>query len=251
MARHSHWHQIRLKKGAADKLRGKLFTKHARLIEIAARSSGDPVMNANLRFAIENARADNLPRENIERAIKKGTGELKGATQMEEIVYEGYGPAGTAFIIDALTDNKNRTSQFVRSMFEKFGGNLGGSGSTNFMFELKGVLNVKLRSDAEQDELDIIDAGAEDVETTNGSQLAAGFIIYTAPLELAAVRKKLQEKGFEIFSAELSKIPKNPITIADPKTAEKLLELTEALEESDDISNVSANFDISPDVDSD
>lgn len=240
MARHSHWAQIKLKKGAEDKKRGKIFTKHARLIEVAARSGGgDPNTNASLRLAIENARLDNLPKENIERAIKKGAGELKEGEQMQEVSYEGFGPGGVALIIDALTDNKNRTNQIVRNILQKFGGHLGSAGSTGFLFETKGMMRVQGRGEREQDELEMIDAGAEEIEIET-----TDFVIYTAAAELGKIKKNLQEKGFVVESAELTKLPKNLVEISDAVTAKKILGLIEALEEEDDVLNVAANFDI-------
>lgn len=243
MARHSHWAQIKLKKGAEDKKRGKIFTKHAHLIEIAARKAGgDPQTNASLRIAIESARADNLPKENIERAIKKGTGELAGAEQMQEITYEGYGSGGIALAIDTLTDNKNRTSQIVRNILQKFGGTMASMGATSYLFEMKGIIAVKQKCPAErgeQDELEIIDAGAEDIQEEEGT-----LIVYTAPNELGAVKKKLEEKSFEIESSQIEKIAKNPIQITDPSAAKRIFHLIEALEEEDDVVNVAANFDI-------
>lgn len=240
MARHSHWAQIKLKKGALDKKRGKIFTRHAHLIEVAARSAGgDPAMNASLRLAIENARADNMPRENIDRAIKKGTGELKGTQELQEIMYEGYGPGGIALIIETLTDNKNRTSQMVRNTLQKYGGTLGSVGSTSFLFENKGEITVATKGTKEEDELFLIDAGADDIEEIDG-----GFLIYTAPQKLHEVRKSLAEKGFHVKSAKLALVTKTTTEISDPAVAKKILELMEALEEEEDVSNVASNFDI-------
>lgn len=240
MARHSHWAQIKLKKGATDKKRGKIFTKHARLIEIAARQAGgDPNMNASLRLVVENARADNMPRENIDRAIKKGTGELQSETQMQEITYEGYGPGGIAMLVETLTDNKNRTSQIVRNILQDYGGAMGSVGSTGFLFEKKGVMNVRAKGDRDSDELEMIDAGAADIEEGDG------FVVYTAANELFEVKKKLEAKGFTVESAELSYIPKNLIEVNDPTVAKKLLELMEELENEDDVLNIAATCSIS------
>lgn len=240
MARHSHWHQIRLKKGAEDQKRGKIFTRHARLIEIAARNGGaDPGMNASLRIASENARADNMPRENIERAIKKGTGALGAGEQMQEATYEGYGPGGIALVVDVLTDNKNRTNQTVRGILQKFGGSLAGIGATSFLFELRGIICAKQKGNKEEDELAIIDSGAADIEEQDG-----GFVIYTVPNELSEVKKKLEGKGFSVESSQLSKVPKNLVSVTDPESAKKILALIDALENEDDISSVAANFDI-------
>lgn len=239
MARHSHWAQIKLKKGATDVKRGKIFTKHARLIELAARQSGsDPNMNPSLRLAMENARADNLPRENIERAIKKGTGELKEGEQLQEVLYEGYAPGGVALLIEVLTDNKNRTNQMVRTILQKHGGSLGAMGSTNFLFERKGVLTVKAKGDHDNDELEIIDAGAEDID----EGLEAGFSIYTAANRLAEVKKNLETKGFLVESVQLQYVPKNLVEVSDQTAAKKILDLIEALEKEDDVNNIAANF---------
>lgn len=242
MARHSHWAQIKLKKGALDKKRGKTFTKHARFIEFAARQGGaDPNMNANLRFLIENARADNIPKENIERAIKKGTGALKEGEQMQEVTYEGFGPGGVALLIDTLSDNKNRTNQTVRNILQKFGGHLGSAGATSFLFDTKGMILVRAKGARENDELEIIDSGAHDIDIEEAENI---FIVYTAANELGEVKKKLAEKGFQVESAELTKVPKNLVEISDAGVAKKILELMEALEEEEDVLNVAANFDI-------
>lgn len=240
MARHSHWAQIKLKKGALDKKRGKIFSKHARLIEVAARAAGgEPNMNPGLRIAIENARSDNMPRENIERAIKKAIGEANGGVQLEEVSYEGYGPGGIAVIVDTLTDNKNRTLQTVRKIFQKHGGALGSAGATSFLFETKGVINVKQKTNADQDSLDTIDAGAEDIQETS-----EGLTIYTSPDDLMKVKDKLKEKGFFVQSAGLNKLAKNLIEITDATIAKKIFNLIDTLEEEDDVSGVAANFDI-------
>ena len=238
MARHSHWAQIKLKKGALDKKRGKIFTRHGHLIEVAARKAGgDPNMNASLRLAMENARADNMPRENIERAIKKGTGELKGASQMEEITYEGYGPFGVALVIETLTDNKNRTGQMIRRTLSEYGGSLGGSGSTSFLFETRGVISCSAKGSRDEDELKIIDAGAQDI-----GEIEGGFLLYTTASELASVKKKLEEAGFKINSAELQMVPKNTVAIADTASAKKILQMMNDLEELDDVTSVAANL---------
>ncbi len=241
MARHSHWAQIKLKKGAADVKRGKIFTKHARLIELAARQGGgDENMNPSLRLAIENARADNMPRENIDRAVKKGSGELKEGEQLHEVTYEGFAPGGVALLIETLTDNKNRTNQTVRMILIKHGGTLGAMGSTSFLFERKGVLTVKKKGDHDSDELEMIDAGAQDIE--EGPE--GNFFVYTAANQLAEVKKKLEAKGFVVESAKLSSIPKNFVEVNDEATAKKVIDLLELLDDEDDVSNVAANFSI-------
>lgn len=247
MARHSHWAQIKLKKGALDKKRGKIFSRHARLIEVAARGAGgNPNMNASLRLAIENARADNMPRENIDRAIKKGTGELKEGEQMREVLYEGFGPGGVAMLIEALTDNKNRTNQSVRNILEDHGGKLGAMGSTSFMFEKKGVIEVEAKGAPEEDELEIIDAGAEEILVASDkwsvvSGQTAMFVVYTAANQLAEVKTKLEEKGFKILSAQLQFVPKNYIEI-NAQDTEKIAGLISELEDCEDVTGVAANF---------
>lgn len=237
MARHSHWAQIKLKKGAEDKKRGKIFSKHAHFIAVAAKTGGDPNMNPALRAAIENARADLMPRDNIDRAIKKGTGELKGGAEMQEVIYEGYGPAGIALIIEALTDNKNRTGQMVRRILEDHGGRLGTTGSTMHLFERKGVIIVVARGAAAEDELEIIDAGAQDIEAGEGN-----YIVYTVPTDLRRVRKNLEERGFKIESSQMEFVSGSLVEISDAAAAAQASGLMEALDENNDIVNVSANF---------
>lgn len=241
MARHSHWHQIRLKKGATDVKRGKIFTRHARLIEMAARQSGGDVStNPNLRSVIENARADNVPRDNIERAIKKGTGESKDAAIFEEIVYEGFIPGGAAIMVEVLTDNRNRAVQAVRAALLEYDGTLASSGAASFMFERKGELHVKPRgADSDADELDIIDAGADDLRF-DGEE----FTVFTPPHDAAEVRKKLLEKGFAVGAPRLTFIPTTTVDITDVDTAKKLLELMDAVEAEEEVTNVIANFEL-------
>lgn len=239
MARHSHWHQIRLKKGAEDVKRGKIFTRHARLIEMTARQGGGDVdTNPSLRSAIENARADNVPRDNIDRAIKKGTGQSKDAAVFEEIVYEGFAPGGVAVMVEVLTDNRNRSVQAVRSAITEHGGSLASSGAASFMFERKGELRVTARgADRDADELDIIDSGAHDLLEGDGE-----FTVYTAPNECAEVRKKLVEKGFTVGSPRLTFVPTTTVDITDVDTAKKLLALMDLVEAEEEVTNVVANF---------
>ncbi|PIQ78634.1 YebC/PmpR family DNA-binding transcriptional regulator [Candidatus Peregrinibacteria bacterium CG11_big_fil_rev_8_21_14_0_20_46_8] len=248
MARHSHWHQIRFKKGIADKKRGKVFTKHARLIEIAARSGGggDPDKNPTLRLAIDNAKADNVPNDNIERAIKKGTGELKEDEVMHEVVYEGYAPGGVALVIETLTENKNRTSQHVRTILTKGGGNFGEAGSTTFMFDKKAQLRVALRegSDRESDELECIDAGADDIQDGAEGEL----VVFGGAGDLGKIRGALQEKGFAVRGAELVYVPKNEVDVEDVETARKIMTLIDTLDELDDVLNVATNMGLSDEV---
>ena len=235
MARHSHWAQIKLKKGATDKKRGKVFTRHARLITIAAQSGGDPETNPSLRATIENAKAENVPNDNIERAIKKGTGEDKDSTQFHEVVYEGFAPGGIAIVVEALTDNKNRTAQFVRTNLEKYGGNLGAQGATAHFFKKCGVISMPKSDNAE---LAAIDAGADETEIEEND-----LIVYTRPSTLNGVRTKLQDGGFEIKHSEISYIPETEVLIEDEDNAQSITKMIDALEESDDVSAVWTNGD--------
>lgn len=245
MSGHSKWHSIKHKKGAADAKRGKIFTMHSKLITIAAKEGGgDPDMNSALRTAIDNAKAANMPNANIDKAIKRGTGELKDAAVFEEVMYEGYGPAGIAVYVQTLTDNKNRTVANVKSIFTKTGGNMGTSGSVAYLFQKKGRIVVKADPSKFDDvELAAIDAGAEDIERGENS-----VDVYTSPTELHNVKKGLEDAGFEIESSELTYEPENTVEIADEDKARKVLKFMEALEEDDDVSNVYSNFDISDEV---
>ena len=243
MAGHSKWANIRHKKAAQDAKRGKIFTKLAREITVAAREGGgDPDSNPRLRAAIERARKFNMPKENIERAIKRGTGEIAGET-FEEVTYEGYGPGGVAIIVKCLTDNRNRTAAEVRHAFSKHGGNLGTSGCVSWMFERKGVIVVPADSyDEETVMLTAIDAGADDVVSEDGK-----FVIYTQPSELEAVRKGLIDAGIEVEEAKLDLIP-TTTTRVEGETALKVLKLLEALEDLDDVQEVYSNFDMPEEV---
>ncbi len=243
MAGHSKWANIRHRKAAQDAKRGKIYTKLAREITVAAREGGgDPEKNPRLRAAIEKARKFNMPKENIERAIKRGTGELKGETY-EEVTYEGYGPGGVAIIVKCLTDNRNRTASEVRHVFSKHGGNLGTSGCVSYLFERKGVITVPAdKFDEETVMMAAIDAGAEDVVNEEGK-----FIIYTQPTDLEAVRKGLIDAGIEVEEAKLDLIP-TTTTRVEGETAQKVLKLLMALEELDDVQEVYSNFDMPEEV---
>lgn len=245
MSGHSKWHSIRFKKGIADAKRGKIFTKHAKLIAIAARDGGgDPDMNPGLRTAIENAKAENMPNNNIERAINKGTGDDKNATQIAEVMYEGYGPCGTALIVEALTDNKNRTVSNIKNIMSKNGGNLGGSGSVAFQFNRKGVIMVDVAGrDSDEAELMMIDAGALDIEKDGNL-----FSVYTDPASLMKVRDNLIKAKFKVESAKLSYVPQNSVKIENADDAKKILKLIDALEDDEDVSEVYGNFDIDASV---
>jgi YebC/PmpR family DNA-binding regulatory protein len=245
MSGHSKWHNIRVKKGAADAQRGKIFTRHGHLITIAARSGGgDPTTNSNLRFAIDNARKDNVPNSNIERAVKRGTGELKDSAEISEISYEGYGPEGVAVIVECLTDNKNRTLTNVRSMFDKRGGKMTNSGSVGWMFDRKGLIETKVpNGKTEELELLAIDAGADDIQTEGET-----MEIYTPFNSLHQVAEALKSKGMAIEKAEIVMKPKEYMRIDDPHKAKKILDFMDAMESDPDVTNVFANFDIPDDV---
>ncbi|MBU0727817.1 YebC/PmpR family DNA-binding transcriptional regulator, partial [Patescibacteria group bacterium] len=236
MSGHSKWHSIKHKKGAADAARGKIFTRHANLITIAARAGGgDPDMNPSLRLAIDNAKSDNVPNANIERAVKRGSGEGKDASEIFEITYEGYGPGGTAIIVECLTDNKNRTLTNIRTIFNKRGGNLGASGSVSYIFERKGVITMNTEGkDSDEVELAAIDAGAADIERSDGI-----MEIYTAPNDLMSVSDNLKEAGFDAEQAEVLLVPNQTVAVEDEKTAQKVMDFIDAIEEDPDVSNVS------------
>ncbi len=243
MAGHSKWANIRFRKERQDAKRGKIFTKLIKEITIAARmGGGDPSANPRLRTAIQNAKAANMPMKNIENAIRKGTGELPGV-QYEEVIYEGYGPGGVAMFIVCTTDNRNRTVSEVRHLLNKYGGNLGESGSVAWMFDKKGIIRVnKANYDEEELMLVAIDAGAEDFKVEDDF-----YEIYTDYKELDAVRSKLEEQGIKIENAEITYIPQTTVHL-EGKEAEQMLKLMDALEDNDDVQNVYANFDIDDEV---
>jgi YebC/PmpR family DNA-binding regulatory protein len=238
---HSKWSTIKHKKGAADAKRGKLFSKLSRAIMVAAKEGGaDPDSNLALQNAIEKARSYSMPKDNIERAIAKGSGADQEGASWETIVYEGYGPDGVAVIVEALTDNRNRTASDVRHLFTKHGGNLGTTGAVLWQFERRGIVLVPAEgTDDEELLLVAADAGADDVE-----QDGSVYQISCAPELLARVRSAVEAAGFAIESAELSMIPKTTVAIEDEATAKKIVRLVEGLEENDDVQDVYANFDI-------
>jgi YebC/PmpR family DNA-binding regulatory protein len=236
MSGHSKWSTIKRAKGVADAKRGKIFTKHAKNIEIAAREGGgDIAMNAALAAAIDNAKGDNLPKENIERAIKKGCGELEGEA-IEEKVYEGYATDGIALMITTLTDNTNRTVGNIRHLLSKHGGKLAESGSVAFQFEKKGVITIE--RDGEEIEMQAIEAGVEDIESEDGFTIAK-----TQPQDLMEVKKKLVEMGVKVKSAELAFEAKNEIKIEEKEKVEKILKLIDLLEEDEDVDSIASNLD--------
>jgi len=238
---HSKWSSIKHKKGAADAKRGKLFSKLSRAIIVAAKEGGpDPAGNLALQNAIEKARSYSMPKENIERAIARGSGADADAQAFETVLYEGYGPSGVAVIVEALTDNRNRTASDVRHAFDKNDGNLGGSGAVTWLFERRGVALVPAEG-VDEDELMLAaaDAGADDV-SLDGST----YQIVSRPEALARVREALAGAGFAVESAELTMVPKTTVEVADESAAKKVLRLIDQLEENDDVQDVFANFDI-------
>jgi len=238
MSGHSKWSSIKHQKGVADARRGQLFTKLTREIIVAVRQGGsDPETNLRLRLAIQKSRDNNMPHDNIERSIKRGSGETEGAN-LVELVLEGYGPSGTAILVQALTDNRNRTLQDVRNIFSRSGGSLGESGCVAWLFDSRGLIRIETNDlDTEELALQAIDAGAEDVNIEN-----AQMEIYTKPEELEAVRRALEQKNIPIASTELSMVPKTTIELEE-KTALQTLKLLDKLEELDEVQYVSSNAD--------
>jgi YebC/PmpR family DNA-binding regulatory protein len=243
MSGHSKWASIKHKKAVVDQRRGQAFTKLTRAITIAAREGGGDIeCNASLALAVQKARDASMPKDNIERAIAKGTGEGVDADQIESVVYEGYGPGGVALLIEALTDNRNRTSADVRHALSKHGGSLGEPGSVAYLFDKKGVIVVDASPYDEEDLLIAIDAGAEDI-----SQDDDVFEIVCEPSDLTAVRGALAEAGIDIESADVSQQPKARVPVQE-SDAVKLLKLIDMLDEFDDVNAVHANFDVDADI---
>lgn len=245
MSGHSKWHSIKHKKGIVDAKKGAKFTQLARLITVAAQKGGsDTDLNPSLRLAIEKAKEINMPNINIERAIKKGTGELKEGVPMEEVIYEGYGPSGIALFIQAVTDNKNRTVSQIKTALSKYGGSMGTLGCTAWMFRQQGVIHADASAHSIEDiELCAIDLGASDVQPDGNS-----VEIHTAPQDFIVIKEALQKAGYNILSSEITFVPKDVVTVSDPDVARKILKLMEALEELEDVSSVASNFDISEEV---
>ena len=244
MAGHSHWAGIKHKKAAIDAKRGKAWSKIARMLIVAAKQGGgDPAANLTLRYAIEKAKAANMPKDTIEKAIKKGTGDLEGSS-FEEVLYEGYGPSGVAVMVEALTDNRNRTGPEIKRIFEKHGGSLGTSGCVNWMFSKKGLITVNIEGTDEDQLMEIaLNAGADDME-------AAGdvFEITCDPSAYEQLKQTLQEKEIVTEVAEISMVPQNTIDIEDDQIAKRVISLMEAFEDHDDVQNAYANFDISEEI---
>jgi len=240
MAGHSKWAQIKRQKGVADARRSAVFGKLANAITIAARNGTDPEMNFQLRIAIDRAKAANMPKDNIERAIDRAKG--AGANALEEITFEAYGPGGTAFIIEAATDNRNRTVGEIRATLNKFDGKMAETGSVGYLFKRRGLIVLKA-TDIEVAELAAIEAGAEDFEST-GDEL----YLYTDPKELESVRQNLRAAGFEPQEVSFEQTALTTIPLEDPTTAQRAINLSEALEEIDDVTAVHSNFDLKADL---
>lgn len=240
MSGHSKWSTIKRKKGAIDARRGKIFTRLIKEITVAARAGGgDPEGNPRLRTAVLAAKTENMPKDNIARAIKKGTGEIAGEIY-DEIMYEGYGPGGVAVLVECMTDNRNRTVADVRHYFAKSNGNMGESGCVSWMFDKKGLILVDKKNTTEEELMDMaLEAGAEDVIEEESE-----FQIHTAPEDLETVRSALEESGLSFLDVQVSMIPKNTVEVTDEKVARSLMKLMENLEDHDDVQNVYANFDI-------
>ncbi len=239
MSGHSKWHSIKHKKAVVDARRGQQFTKLARAVTVAAREGGgDPDGNPALALAIQKARDASMPKDNIERAIAKGTGDGVDAAQIESVVYEAYGPGGVALLIEAVTDNRNRTGADVRHILSKHGGNLGEPGSVSYLFDKRGVIVVDASRYGEDDLMPAIDAGAEDISLDDDV-----FEVITEATDLGPVRQALESAGVEIDSADVTQRPKSRVPVADGDAA-KLMKLIDTLEESDDVGAVHANFDV-------
>jgi len=242
MSGHSKWSTIKRKKGAADAKRGQLFTKLGREIVIAAREGGDPATNFKLRLAVEKAKAASMPKDNIQRAIRRGTGSEKGA-ELEEVNYEGYGPHGVALLVQVLTDNRNRAVSDVRRAFSRYGGSLGETGCVAWLFESQGYITIS-PDDHDPDELALlaIDAGADDV--TVGSDLVE---VYTQLNDFQRVKEELEKNGITLDSAEISMIPKSPMELGEKETIKAMI-LIDALEELDDVQQISSNLNITDEI---
>lgn len=243
MAGHSEYSNIKHKKDKADAKKGKAFTKLAKEVLVAAKhGGGDISLNPRLRLAIDKAKAVNMPKDNIERAIKKGTGELAGEEYVE-IRYEGYGPGGVAFVIEAVTDNKNRTAPEMRNIFVRNGGNLGETGAVGWMFERKGIIVIDLNESTEDKIMEAaLEAGAEDIKT--GEQ----FEVICGPTEFEAVKKAIEDAGIKYESADITMITSNNVKITDKEQAEKLMRLYDSLDDHDDVQEVYANFELDEEI---
>jgi len=245
MSGHSKWAQIRRSKGVNDSRRGQLFTRLGREIVVAVREggSGDPNANARLRLAVQRARDANMPMDNIDRTIKRALGSGEG-NNLEDITYEGYGPGGTAIIVQTLTENRNRTVAEVRNAFNRNAGNMGENGCVDWLFEAKGIIEVELQGhDADELSLEAIDMGADDVEpVSEGDEI---LTIYTDPSEVESVREKLEANKYHVIKSESTMVPKTKVELTDEKTAHQVIRLIDRLEDLDDVQNVYSNADFS------
>jgi len=240
MSGHSHFATIKRQKESNDAAKGNLFSKLARSIMIAAKNGPDPDMNFKLRFEMDKARAASMPKENIERAIAKATTE---AANIEEITYEGFGPGGIGVMIEVASDNKNRSAQEIKNLFDRAGGSMGGPNSVAFNFENKGFMVVKKKEDPDSQMLELIDAEVEDIEDVGNE-----FEVYVAPDKLSQIQKQLVSMGFEVSQTGLHMKPKNFVTVTDPTVAKKVLKFMEEVEENEDVQNMFTNADIPDDV---
>ena len=244
MAGHSHWAGIKHKKAANDAKRGKVWSKIARMIIVAAKAGGgDPAQNLTLRYAIEKAKAANMPKDTIEKAVKKGTGEL-GAIEYVDVLYEGYASGGVAIMVEGLTDNRNRTAPEIKKIFERRGGSMGASGCVSYMFKKKGLITVKTSAIGEDELMDLaLSAGADDMQNTGEI-----FEITCEPESYDDLKAALEEKKIPLESAELSMVPSNTIPVTDAEVARKIMNLIEDFEDHDDVQEVYANFDIPDEI---
>ena len=240
MSGHSKWSTIKRQKGAKDAARSAVFTKLGNMIAIAARAGADPDMNFSLRLAIDKAKAANMPLANIQRSVDRGSGKL-GGEQIQEVMYEGYGPGGVAILVEAATDNINRTLPEVRLAFSKHGGNMAEKGAVAFLFDHKGM--IRLKGSGDDVLMAALDAGAEDVQEEGDES-----VVYTDPKELAKVRDQLKESGHDILEAELTYVPQTTVAVNDKETAGKIIRLMDALDDVDDVSNTHVNFDIAEEL---
>lgn len=244
MSGHSHWATIKHKKGAADAKRGKIWSKIARMIIVAAKNGGgDPDSNLTLRYAIDKAKAANMPKDTIEKAVKKGTGDIEGAS-FESIQYEGYGPSGVAILVEVLTDNRNRTGPEIKRIFEKGGGSMGTPGCVSWMFSKKGMIAISTSAIGEDDLMELVlGAGADDMQN-----VGEVYEITCDPAAYEGLKKAIEAKNIPIQSAEISMVPQNVIPIPDVETARKILRLMDAFDDQDDVQNAHANFDIPEEI---
>jgi len=244
MSGHSHWAGIKYKKAAIDAKRGKIWSKVSRMIIVAAKAGGgDPSANLSLRYAIDKAKASNMPKDTIEKAIKKGTGEIEGVTY-EEVQYEGYGPSGVAIMVEALTDNRNRTTPEIKRIFERHGGSLGATGCVSWMFSQKGLITVNTAETDEEQLLEIaLNAGADDMQNTGDV-----YEITCDPAAYEKLKETLKEKEIPTQVAEISMVPQNTVPVSNPTAAKKIISLMEGFEDHEDVQNTYANFDIPDEI---